>query len=395
MRSRWIWLLATAGLAFVVGAGWYLAVARGRAYDFGAFFFAAQAVRSGQDPYAVTPEGAPPYVYPPLLAQAGAALPPWPRDTAYRRLEAATCIAVVLALGLTLLYRLGRSEGGEDDAQTLVVGLALLLILPFRDNLAQGQVNGFVVLAVAMALWLESRGRDFAAGLAFAPAVLLKLTPAVFALWWLARRRGRALAGLAAGSAALVLASLAAGGSSLWASYLRLLRGLAAGKPPAGLPPLDAPFNFSAAGFCARLLPPAWSGPATLVVLLVLVLLAGRAAARATDPASAHGALLAVLALTVVAPPLSYRHHVIVVLPAALLFLADARAARARGRAALVLLGLLLASVNFPDRAGYLRLDAAGGPWRVLTSLNLYGLLLLFATGWRRACVQRFTPWVS
>jgi hypothetical protein len=342
-------------------------------------------VRTGGDPYAGAPSVVPPYVYPPLLAQAGALLD-LPRETAYRALSTATGIAGVLALGLTLLYRAGRS-GAEDDAPALALGLALFLLLPFRDTLAQGQVNGLALAAVTLALWLEGRGRPLAAGVALAPAVLLKVTPAVFALRWLARRRGPALAGLGAGVLALTLGSLVAGGSASWASYLRFLRALAAGAPPPGLPPVDALFNISLAGFFARLLPPALAVPAAALALLVSAALVLRAIARADTPEAEHAALLALLALTVMAPPLAYRHHVVLLFPGALLFLMDARRAGTRGRAALVLLGLVLASVNFPGRAAYAQLDAAGGAARLAEPLRSAGAL--------RRRPQRFCPWVS
>jgi hypothetical protein len=381
--ARWAWRFVIGGLGFLVGSSWALAVRQGHAYDFGAFYSAAEAVRWGDNPYAAA---APPYVYPPLLAQAGAALPRMLRETAYRRLSLMSCVAAVLAFGLVLLYRARGVDGSpEDDAITLAIGLGLLLVLPFRDNLVQGQVNAFVLLAIALAVWLEARGRPLAAGAALAPAVLLKATPVVFALWWIARRRAAALAGLAAGGATLVLGSLASGGWPLWVSYLRLLRGLAAGSPPPGLPPFGALFNLSVAGFCARVLPSAWSRPAAVLVLLGLAILTARAIARAATPEAEHGALLAVLALTVMAPPLAYRHHLILLFPALLLFLGDALRDRAYGRAAMALVGALLASINFPDRAAYLRLDAAGGAARLLTSLNLYGVLLLFALGARYA----------
>jgi glycosyl transferase family 87 len=364
-RAAWLALIVT--LSAGTGALWLLTVRTGHGYDFGAFHAAAEAVRAGRDPYVASPGRVPPYVYPPVLAQAVAALPPLTPESARRRLALATVVAVSLALGLTLWFRVPRTAG--------------------RDEVAQGQVNGLALLAIALAVWLEGRGRPAAAGWALAPAVVLKLTPLTFALWWVARRRLSALAGLAAGVTALVLVSLAVGGAGPWASYLGLLRGLIAGAPPDGLPPLDAVFNFSLAGFCARLLPASLAGLVAVAIVLTLAFVAGRAAARAATPAAEHGALLAVLALAVMAPPLSYRHHVILVFPALLLVLADTWTGGRRGRwqGAALLLGLVLASVNFPGRAAYLSLDAAGGYRRWLTSLNLYGLLVLFAVGVLRA----------
>ena len=390
MTARWRWFAMIAVLGLTAGAGWLLAVRQGRGYDFGAFVSAAEAVRSGGDPYAGAPSVVPPYVYPPLLAQVGAALN-LSRESAYRALSGTTALAGVLALWLTLLYR-ARRAADNDDAAALALGLALFLLLPFRDTLAQGQVNVLALVAIALALWLEESGRPRAAGLALAPAVLLKVMPAVFALRWLARRRLSALAGLGAGILGLTLVSLAAGGSALWASYLRFLRALAAGVPPPGLPALDALYNVSLSGFCARLLPPALAVPAVIVIVLLLMALVLRAAARADTPAAEHAALLAVLALLVAAPPLAYRHHVVLLFPGALLFLMDARRERAHARAAVALLGLLLAGVNFPGRAFYAQLDAAGGAARLLTSLNLYGLLLLLAAGLSASAPACRTP---
>jgi alpha-1,2-mannosyltransferase len=379
---RAAWTVAVGVLGVLAGVGGTLAVQRGHGYDFGAFYSAAEAVRWGDDPYRTAI--VPPYVYPPLVAQVGAVLPRASRTVAYRGLSVASALAAAAALGLVLLYR-ARRVADDDDLPALALGLALLWVLPFRDTLAQGQVNTLALLAVALALWFEARGRPVAAGVALAPAVLLKVTPAAFALWWLARRRTASLRGLAGGVTALVLGSIMAGGWPFWASYARLLRGLAAGTPPPGLPPLDALYNLSLAGFCARVLPSSLAAPAALVAVLGLAVLVARAAARAATPPAEHAALLAVLALVVVAPPLAYRHHVVLLFPALLLVLADAVRERAWLRGALVLLAAALAGVNLPDRAAYLRLDAAGGAARLLTSLNLYGLLALAALGCRYA----------
>jgi len=72
--------------------------------------------------------------------------------------------------------------------------LALGLLWSYSAILADfqhGNTNIFVLLLVVTHLWAYRRGSDIGAGAALAAAVCLKMTPAIFVLYWLYQRNGR------------------------------------------------------------------------------------------------------------------------------------------------------------------------------------------------------------
>jgi len=76
-----------------------------------------------------------------------------------------------------------------------VLGLGLLGAAPFIiGDIQHGNTNGFVLFAVALHLSLYRRGRTVGSGVALAAAICLKMTPALFALYWLYQRQWRLLA---------------------------------------------------------------------------------------------------------------------------------------------------------------------------------------------------------
>jgi hypothetical protein len=87
-----------------------------------------------------------------------------------------------------------------------------------------GQANDLPLLGIAASLYLLRSGRPFAAGLVLAPAGLWKIFTAAPALCLVARREWRALAGLAVGCAALVLASLPFVGVQTWIDWVHYIR---------------------------------------------------------------------------------------------------------------------------------------------------------------------------
>ena len=87
-----------------------------------------------------------------------------------------------------------------------VIGLAVLLALPnLISDFQHANTNVFVLAAIAAHLALYRRGRDGWAGVALAGAICLKMTPALFAVYWLYQRNWRLLGGLAGSLAAMVV----------------------------------------------------------------------------------------------------------------------------------------------------------------------------------------------
>ncbi len=123
-------------------------------------------------------------------------MPPLTATLLYNLLKAAVAVASLLMLAEVVRH-------GERRVPDWVVALGFLFGVRFIiGDIQHGNTNVFVLGGVACHLWLYRRGRDLLAGLPLAAAICLKLTPALFVLYWLHQRNWK-LAG--ATLAALVL----------------------------------------------------------------------------------------------------------------------------------------------------------------------------------------------
>ncbi len=105
---------------------------------------------------------------------------------------------MAIAAVLAMLPGIFRHEGFK--LADWVIGVALLWhVMPIVADIQHGNTNVFVLLSLAAHLWLYRRGKDAWAGAALAVAVCLKLTPALFGVYWLYQRNWKLLAGLAGG----------------------------------------------------------------------------------------------------------------------------------------------------------------------------------------------------
>ncbi|HQR68572.1 MAG TPA: glycosyltransferase 87 family protein, partial [Thermoanaerobaculia bacterium] len=143
------------------------------------------------------------FIYPPWVpvAYVPLALLPWGVARVVWFLLSAA--AIVLALHLAV-RAVARDAAGERD---LAPGslVAAAFFFPVFYGLMTGQANGLLLLLLAGCLLMLRNGRGVAAGLLLAPAALLKPFLALPALVFLVRRAWGALAGFAAGAAALGL----------------------------------------------------------------------------------------------------------------------------------------------------------------------------------------------
>lgn len=80
------------------------------------------------------------------------------------------------------------------------------------SDIQHGNTNGFVFAAIALHLWLYRRGNNPQAGAALALAVCLKMTPALFMLYWLYQRNWKLLGGFLAAMLLAVALPMAAFG---------------------------------------------------------------------------------------------------------------------------------------------------------------------------------------
>lgn len=102
--------------------------------------------------------------------------------------------ALAAAWALWAAVRVCNHDGLRMADWVVALGVAFWGLLIVSD-LQHANTNGFVLAAVVLHLWLARRGRSLAAGAALAGAICLKLTPALFLLYWLWQRQWRLLRG--------------------------------------------------------------------------------------------------------------------------------------------------------------------------------------------------------
>jgi len=98
--------------------------------------------------------------------------------------------AIVAAIFMTA--EIAGHKGKRIPDWILALGL-LWSILMITDDMLHGNTNAFVLAAVAGHVWLFRRGKDIYAGAVLALAICLKMTPAIFLLYWLYQRNWRLL----------------------------------------------------------------------------------------------------------------------------------------------------------------------------------------------------------
>ncbi|MCC6464829.1 MAG: DUF2029 domain-containing protein [Planctomycetes bacterium] len=145
------------------------------------------------------------YIYPPLFAALVAPLTWLPRGAGY---WAWALLQWLAAAGATALC---AAVAGAGDQRTLRQAALPLLLAAFGaiwNNVAEGQVNLFVLCLLAGGLWQLEKGRPWRGGLLLAAAAHLKVIPVVLLPVLLLQRRFKAAAAMATCGLLLWLAPL-------------------------------------------------------------------------------------------------------------------------------------------------------------------------------------------
>ena len=245
------------------------------------------------------------YRYAPGAAVAFAPLAPLPLPLA----RAAWYMAMI-ALALLVARALASRAGKAPGAHLVVAWVGV--VRPLLEEFHYAQAN-LLVLALALAAFAaEDRGRPGLAGLLAALAAGLKLAPLVLFLDFALRRRWRALAGFAAGAAALAVAPVVTYGVG---GAIRVHEEWIASMRTSALGLAASPGNQSLLGIALRAGLPGWCGALASAALVAWAL-----AARGPEPR--RSLLLLAMAL---ASPLGWTWNFVLALPALDLLAASGR----------------------------------------------------------------------
>lgn len=407
MRGRARLLLA----AVVLAAGaWHFLVELAPAWetlsarphfgrDFASYFYAVHAAADGEDPYsraALAAEaaeqgqrrGVHPFLYPPpfLLLMTWAL--PLDLPAAYSLWFWLDELWALLAFAaLWLWWRpLGPAVG---------VTLAVLVAAntSIANNHLMGQANFPGLALTLLALWQDDRARNtrdrVVAGALMGAACMLKMSPALFVLWWLLRRNVVGALAAVGTAVALSVAALALTGPEVQLGfYTRVLPSFGSGDYNGLTVPIGMFGNHSIPNVWHQLLPgdsPRVLSPAAqrLSLLSTLALLGVQAwlFRRPARDLLQRGAQASAIAITLlIVPVYAYEHHCVWAFPAAVLCVVALLQGRL-GKAWLVPVGLALVAWCF-ELAELKRLWTQlkpGSPWLALGVQELkFAALLVF-----------------
>lgn len=277
--------------------------------------------------------------------------------------------AVLLAVRLLVARLDGLARYGP---WTVAVALTPMLfaLQPLRDTLSFGQVGSLVMLMVLVDLVLLGSGRR-GAGIGVGLAAALKLTPALFVVFYLAAGRRRAAATAAGVFAAATLLAAAVDPGTSWSYWTEVL------VDPSHVGSVDSATNQSLSGLTARLANThPGAPPGTMLLLAVAAVVVVVAAARVARRGDLLGGFAVTGLGTCLVSPISWVHHLVWFVPA-LLWLADA-GLRRRSRGLLVLVGLVLLTLlaDPPDRFRAVT-GAHLDSWGTVIGENAYVVLLV------------------
>jgi hypothetical protein len=317
--------------AFTYQLGWRTARASSPAFDYASFHYATAAAFDGADPYdtrelsrRARQERTRPYVFPYLYPPPFLLLMSWTRSIplfdAYLRWF---WIQEFFALGTLLVMTWWWRPWSRWAPVILCCLFALAYTVP--GNLYMGQVNHATLFFAMAGLAFVARGRSVAGGALMGTACVLKLSPALFILWWALQRRWTAI-GAAAGAALvwIALSALILGPGPLRTFFGDTLPGLLNGSYNDLPVPIQSFGNYSIPAFWARLLSPeerdltAAAQWATRLSAIGILLLSGwRLRSVAPDSLGSAAQASAVMVALLLLPAYTWEHHLVWIIPAA------------------------------------------------------------------------------
>src|SRR5450759_955950 len=291
--------------------------------------------------------------------------------------------AVSAVLMLVLLGQSVRAMPEVRRPPALLLVITFLAMAKFyAHELVLGQVNLlFAVLVVLAIVWMRS-GRDAAAGVLLALAVVVKPYAVLFAPWLVTRRNRTAFVSMATGLLVLLLLPIARYG---WDGNLRLLGEWWQTVTSTTTPNLTNSDNVSLSAMFTR-----WMGPDSpapilaattggILLMLAAVVMAGRGSLTAPD--TLEGSLL--LLLIPLLSPQGWDYVLLVGTPAVMLLVNDLSSLPRGLRVATIvaIAGIALSIYDLMGRAAYATFMALS----LITVFVVIEVAALVALRFRRA----------
>jgi alpha-1,2-mannosyltransferase len=331
----------------------------------------------------------PPFVYPPpsLLAFWPLALMPFGVGKTLFIVASHVCYLWAIWVILARLTPLPVETRLRD--LTLVVGLVYFVLFdPAIVTLGVGQVNLIVLPFLFLALaGMRTNAAAWQIALPLSLAILLKTYPAVLLLPLLFRKQFMAIALTCVFFGVYTVIAAAVLPLEVWSTWFRLVLpegGYASGAAAA------APWNQNINAFVSRLflpnpfteVPLAWAGAAkpigtalSLVVLGVTALFGFQAARRTGDRRMSEVEISAYLLMIFLIAPLSWEHHLVYILPAAIFAITLLMAKEVRGSTAVLLVAALCV---IAWRVPFWEEPLRRGVWTLLISVKFYAAVVLW-----------------
>lgn len=286
-------------------------------FDLKIYFHAVTFWTGGHDLYSYAQpdpvNGSLGFTYPPLAAVLMA-----PMTTLGFGAVAAVSIVAIVASTLWCVWICLRERMRITRENALrVVGLAgagVFLLEPLRLTLGFGQINIYLMVLVLLDVLVLARRGSRWTGVGIGLAMAIKITPGIFLLYFLLSKQWRAAA-VAVGTAAV---ATLVGAVAAPAETLRFFTSLLWASGRVGN--IGGSANQSMNGLIARLMEPA---PPSTALWLLLVIAVGALGVIRIRRAIAAGDTLAAITLTgllgILISPVSWPHHIVWVIPAAVI----------------------------------------------------------------------------
>ena len=225
---RWVFileLLAIAGICAGVLVTDLNRIRHRTTGDFEHFYYAADAVRHGSDPYTAWTRG---YIYPPLIAFFFQPLSYLGRDRAAAVMLGVNVTVTLLAVALAadeFLRRFNAPRNRITIAATMLLAM-LLNIDKIKGEWQMWQTDTFMLLLFVLSLRLQA-SLPFAAGTLLGIAINIKYLPLMFIPYLLIRRQWKLSFGLTIGTIGFaLLPALSTGWSNNCRNWVTATNGL-------------------------------------------------------------------------------------------------------------------------------------------------------------------------